>query len=110
MKVLGQEQAGCRKHMSFCDHVLYAILSTYLAEKERLFVLLSTMRKRSTELIIPFSGKNLPTMMLKILSAIENIYEKTEACVDANGSLTDVFECRVGVTQGDTLSPLFFII
>ena len=39
-QVLGQEQAGFRKNKSCCDHafVLYAIISTYLAEKKRLFV------------------------------------------------------------------------
>ena len=41
---------------------------------------------------------------------MENLYRKTKACVDGNGSLTDVFECRGGVRQGYNLSPLLFII
>ena len=45
----------------------------------------------------------------KIFSLIKNLYRKTKACVDVNGSLTDVFECRVGVRQGGNLSPLLFI-
>ena len=69
------------------------------------------MRKRSTELTIPFSANNVATMILwKVLSVMENLYRKTKACVDVNRSLTDVFECRVGVRQCDNLSPLLFII
>ena len=41
---------------------------------------------------------------------MENLYRKTKACVDVNGSLTDVFECRVGVRQGDDLLLLLFVI
>ena len=39
-QVLGPEQTGFGKNMSCCDHafVLYAIISTYPAEKKRLFV------------------------------------------------------------------------
>ena len=44
-----------------------------------------------------------------VLSVMKNLYRKTKACVDVNGSLTDVFECRVGVRQGDNFSPLLFI-
>ena len=46
----------------------------------------------------------------KIFPVIENLYRKTQACVDVSRSLTDVFECRVGVRQGDNLLPLLFII
>ena len=70
------------------------------------------MRKRSTELIIPFSGKKLGHYDINgnVLLVMENLYRKTKACVDGNGSLIDVIECRVGVRQGDNLSPLLFII
>ena len=55
------------------------------------------MRKRSTELIVPFSGKILATMksieksyFVMTLNSYENLYRKTKACVDVNGFLTDV--------------------
>ena len=46
----------------------------------------------------------------KVLSVIKNLYEKTKACVNVIGSPTHVFECRVGVRQGDNLPPLLFIV
>ena len=63
------------------------------------------MMKRSTELIIPFSGNKLGYYDINgnVLSVMENLYRKTKACVDVNGSLTDVFECSVGVRQGGNL-------
>ena len=39
-----------------------------------------------------------------------NLYEKTKACVNVNESLTDVFQCRIGVRQGDNLSFLLVIV
>ena len=46
----------------------------------------------------------------RVLEVIRNLYQKTKACVRVNGELSDVLNCRMGVRQGDTLSPLLFII
>ena len=46
----------------------------------------------------------------KVLSVMKKLYRKTKACVDINGSLTDVLEFRVGVKHGDNFLPLLFII
>ena len=46
----------------------------------------------------------------KILSVMENLYRNFKACVDVKGSLTDVFQCRVGVRTVDIFLSLLFII
>ena len=46
----------------------------------------------------------------KILKVVENLYQKTKACVRVNGTTSQYFDCMMGVRQGDTLSPLLFTI
>ena len=46
----------------------------------------------------------------KVLRIIQNLYQKTEACVRVNGEISDIFDCNIGVRKGDNLSPLLFII
>ena len=113
-KLLGQEQAGCRKNVSCSDHafVLNAIISRYLAEEKRLILTFVDYEKAFDRVDQSLLWKELGQYDIneEIFSMIENLYRKTKACVDVNESLTDVFECRVGVRQGDNHSPLLFII
>ena len=104
-RVLGIDQAGFRESMGCTDHalVLYTIVSFYLAQRKKLFVTFIDYEK-AFDLV----DHNLLWMKLasytineKVLSVIKNLYEKTKACVNVSGSLTDVFECRIGVRQGD---------
>ena len=46
----------------------------------------------------------------KGLRIIQNLYQKTKACVKVNGEFSDTFDCNIGVRQGKNLSPLLFII
>ena len=39
-----------------------------------------------------------------------NLYEKAKSCVRNNGQLSEMFNCNVGVRQGDNFSPLLFAI
>ena len=46
----------------------------------------------------------------KDLRIIQNLYQKTKACVRVNGETSDLFDCIIGVRQENNLSPLLFII
>ena len=113
-RVLGIEQAGFRENMGCTDHafVLYTIVSFYLAQRKRLFVTFIDYEKAFDRVDHTLLWMKLASYTIngKVLSVIKNLYEKTKACVNVNGSLTDVFECRIGVRQGDNLSPLLFIV
>src|SRR5689334_15903542 len=41
---------------------------------------------------------------------IRNLYESVESCVQLGSSLTEFFNIEVGLRQGDTLSPILYII
>ena len=44
----------------------------------------------------------------KIFIIIVNMYKSVRSCVAANGLLSDIFSCLMGVRQGENLSPLLF--
>ena len=46
----------------------------------------------------------------KILNEVISIYEKAKSCVKINGKKSDLFNCNIGVRQGDNLSPLLFAL
>ena len=46
----------------------------------------------------------------KIYFAIKSIYNESQACEKLNSYLTDWFDCKNGVRQGDTLSPTLFSV
>ena len=45
-----------------------------------------------------------------ILKVIYNLYDGDNSCVKMNGKLSDYFKCKIGVRQGENLSPLLFAI
>ena len=40
----------------------------------------------------------------KMYNSIKSIYVSTTSCIHINGKLTDWFDCKTGVKQGDCLS------
>lgn len=46
----------------------------------------------------------------KLYKSVKNIYQSSESCVRINGKLTNWFDCKTGVKQGDNLSPTLFSI
>ena len=44
----------------------------------------------------------------KMYDSIKNIYARTTSCIRINYKLTEWFDCKSGVRQGDCLSPTIF--
>ena len=113
-RALGIEQAGFRESMGCTDDtfVLHTIVSFYLAQRKRLFVTFIDNEKAFDRVDYTLLWMKLASYTIngKVLSVKKNLYEKTKACENVNGSLTDVFESRLGVRQGDNLSHLLFIV
>ena len=110
---IGPEQAGFRKGFGCEDHILLLskIVSIYLNQKKRLYVALIYYEKAFDLVDRSLLWQKLVAHNIngKILRILKNIYSKT-ACVRVNGKCSDFFDCKVGVRQGDILSPLLFTI
>lgn len=44
----------------------------------------------------------------KIYNSVKSIYQHTNSCVRINNKLTNWFDCRTGVKQGDNVYPRYF--
>ena len=44
----------------------------------------------------------------KLYNSIKSIYTGSTSCIRINNKLTERFDCKYGVKQGDSLSPTFF--
>ena len=49
-------------------------------------------------------------MSNKFLNMIRKMYESVKVCIKSENKLSDFFDSNVGLKQGDSLSPLLFII
>ena len=87
-------------------------MSTNLAEKMKIFVTFIDYEKAFDKVDHGLLWQKLGQAKItgKVLRVIQSLYQKTKVCVRVNGELFDVFDCKIGVRPGDSLSPLLFII
>ena len=48
--------------------------------------------------------------MERYFDVVYNLYYKAKSCVRVNNDKSELFDCNIGVRQGDNLSPLLFAI
>ena len=114
-QILGEEQAGFRSNYSTMDHifVLNSIIDLYLNKikgKKRLFCAFIDYEK-AFDLVdrVSLWSKLLNYKVNgKLMRVIYNIYENAKACVKLNNVISYSFPCKIGVRQGDNISPLLF--
>ena len=108
------EQAGFRREHSTVDHIftLHAMITklVYGGGRGKLYVAFvdyqkafDTVNRQSLWMVLAKLG--ISTKLIEMLKAM---YDKVQACVRWNGSMSDFFDCPAGTKQGALESPILF--
>ncbi|MEW8548698.1 MAG: reverse transcriptase family protein, partial [Candidatus Thiodiazotropha sp.] len=110
--ILGEEQAGFRKHYGTTDHIfnLKCIIDLYLCKKKKLYCAFIDYKKAfdSVDRAALWHKLLRNSVDGKIFVLIKNMYEQAKSCVRYNGICSQFFQSNVGVRQGENLSPILF--
>ena len=115
MGILGEEQAGFRKHYSTNDHIfsLQCIIDIYLnVFKKKLYCCFVDYKKAFDTVNRTHLWQTLLSYNINgcLLNLIKNMYSNAKSCIRLNNKLSDFFACETGVRQGENLSPLLFAL
>ena len=105
-----ENKAGFRKNHSTIDHIfaIKALLDIYSAKKKKLYCCF--VEYTSAFDTIWHAGMYIKLIKEgvtgKILNVAYQLYQNVKSCVELNGKKSDYFCCKIGVRQGDNLSPL----
>ena len=114
-EVLGAEQAGFRRNHSTVDHifVLHTLIELYCKKnKSQLYCAFVDYSKAFD--IIPrvhlWSKLLSSNINGKILDIIRNMYSSAKSFIRNNNDIGTMFNCSIGVRQGENVSPLLFAL
>jgi len=108
------EQAGFRSDHSTIDHVftLYsiAVKNVYAGGRGKLYVAFVDYKKAFDSVDRSCLWQILEKLGLstKFISMLKAIYSHVQACVRWDNTVSDLFECPLGVKQGAVESPIIF--
>ena len=112
--IIGDEQAGFRNNFSTVDHifVLKNLVDIYLSKRKKLYCAFVDYCKAfdfvdRTSLWSKIIANGING---KIMTVIYNMYNNAKSRIKLNGQYSNLFDCNIGVRQGENLSPLLFAI
>jgi len=108
--ILADEQNGFRADRSCQDHIF--VLNSIIKNNPVVFTAFIDLRK-----CFDFIDRDMMLYKLllngisgKVYNAIKNIYQSSISCVKINNKVTEWFDCKTGVKQGDNMSPTIFSV
>ena len=109
------EQAGFKSGFSAEDHMhaLKILIDLFLFNNKRLYMCFVDYKKAFDNVNrIQLWQKMIDyNINGKIFNVVHNMYNQAKSCVSLpDGSVSSMFQCEVGVRQGENLSPLLFSI
>jgi hypothetical protein len=110
--ILGEEQAGFRNGYSTTDHIftLHSLLEMYLNKHKKVYCAFVDFKKAFDTVDRVSLWRKLAADGIngRLLTVIHNMYKAAKSCVKDKGQFSNLFNCNVGVRQGENLSPLLF--
>ena len=112
--IINNCQIGFTKEARTSDHmfVLKTIIDQCNAANERLFACFVDFQKAFDTVI--HTGIKLKLLEIGVgtlfYNIIKNMYAASKSCIKVNNEITDYFETKLGVKQGDNFSPNLFKI
>ena len=110
---LSEAQAGFREGYSTVDNlfILQSLISKYFSKRRGNIYVGFVDFKAAFDSVQ--KNKLWPVLQRadlqgKLLKAIQSVYKCVKSCVRANDTLTDTFDCPVGLRQGCMMSPVLF--
>ena len=112
--IYSEAQAGFRSHMSTVDNifVLHGLNTHLINEGRKLYCGFIDFTKAFDFLSRDVIWYKLIKLGVrgKMLNVVKSIYEQVKSKVKYNGSLSETFDCYLGVRQCECLSPFLFSI
>ncbi|OWF46235.1 RNA-directed DNA polymerase from mobile element jockey [Mizuhopecten yessoensis] len=112
--LISSAQAGFRKGHSTTDNmfVLYSLISIYFSLGKKLYCTFIDFSKAFDSVWRVGLWKKLQKSNItgKIFNIIYKLYDKTKSCVKNGCEQSDLFNCEIGLKQGENLSPFLFAI
>ena len=110
--ILSDSQFGFRKGLSTIDaiFVLQSLVNKYLSDRKRLYCCFIDFQKAfdSVDRVKLWHKIFQSGVQGKMLKIIRSLYNNVKSCVKYKGILGEYFSNKVGLMQGETLSPLLF--
>ena len=111
--LLGENQAGFRRHYSTLDHIFYlhALIEILKSRKQKLFCCFVDFSSAFDSVWKAGLWHKLLKSKIngKVLEVIKNMYNEIKSCVShLFGSNSPFFTSFAGVRQGENLSPVLF--
>ena len=99
---------------STLDHifVLHSLIDLYLSRRERVYCAFVDYKKAfdlvdRTSLWSKLLENNVDGNFFKV---INHMYKQAKSCVISDSKKSNVFDCNIGVRQGENLSPMLFAL
>ena len=110
--IICDNQIGFKTKARTSDHIfiINTLFRKFCKSNQRLYLCFVDFKKA-------YDSVWRDALMLKLLrlgvrgnffGTVKNMYDNCKACIKSDGLLSDTFECKSGVKQGDVMSPNLF--